>query len=153
MNVGLLGHHQGDNAAVAGACVEQLRDLGLQLDDGAVSAGLATVQWPARMEVFGGQPLGVLDRAPNRPSIQAFLDTLAASFPAGRRWLIFAASTDKDLPAILRLLAPHFAHAFLTRYHTNPRSAAPEQLAAILATVGSLSCTPCPTPIDAWRKA
>jgi dihydrofolate synthase/folylpolyglutamate synthase len=152
MELGLLGHHQADNAAVAVACLEPLRDLGLRLDDSAVSVGLSTVQWPARLEVFGGQPLVVLDCAHNIASIQAFLDTLAASFPPGRRWLIFAGSTDKDLPAMLRLLAPHFAHAYLTRYHTNPRSAAPEQLAAMLGSASVLPYTLCPTPADACRK-
>jgi dihydrofolate synthase/folylpolyglutamate synthase len=153
MEVGLLGHHQADNAAVTVACVEQLCNLGLDLDDADVSAGLSLVQWPARMEVFGGQPLVVLDCAHNVASIQAFLDTLAASFPPSRRLLIFAGSTDKDLPAMLRLLAPHFAHVFLTRYRTNPRSAAPEQLAAMLATAGPTPFTLCPTAIDAWYKA
>jgi dihydrofolate synthase/folylpolyglutamate synthase len=153
MELGLLGRHQADNAAVAVACVEQLRDQGLHLEDAAVCAGLSTVQWPARLEVLGGQPLVVLDCAHNLASIHAFLDTLAGSFPPGRRLLIFAGSTDKDLPAMLRLLTPQFAHAYLTRYHTNPRSAAPEQLAAMLGRAGALPCTLCPTPTDAWRQA
>jgi dihydrofolate synthase/folylpolyglutamate synthase len=153
MEMSLLGHHQADNAAVVVACVEQLRKLGLHVKDDAVSAGLSAVQWPARLEILGGQPLVVLDCAHNVASIQAFQDTLAASFPSGQRWLIFAGSTDKDLPAMLHLLAPHFAHVFLTRYGTNPRSAAPEQLAAMLGTAGSVPFTLCPTALDAWRKA
>jgi dihydrofolate synthase / folylpolyglutamate synthase len=153
MEVGLLGHHQADNAAVAVACVEQLRKRGVPVDDAAVSAGLSTVEWPARMEVFGGRPLVVLDCAHNLASVQAFLDTLTASFPPGRRWLIFAGSTDKDLTGMLRLLAPHFAHVFLTRYHSNPRSAPPEQLAAMLPSAGIIPHTHCQTPIEAWQKA
>src|SRR5262249_17477217 len=126
---------------------------GLRLDDNTVNAGLSTVEWPARLEVFGGRPLVVLDCAHNLASTHALLETLASSFPPTRRWLIFAGSTDKDLPAMLRLLAPHFAHIFLTRYSASPRSADPEQMAAGLAAHQATPHSLCQTPIDAWRMA
>ena len=70
-------------------------------------------------------------------SAQALVDTLQASFPpaadggsngngrGGQRWLVFAGSSDKDLAGMFRALAPHFDHAFLTRYCDNPRSVSP----------------------------
>ena len=81
-----------------------------------MAAGLAAVHWPARMEVVGRRPLVVLDCAHNVASAEALVETLLSTFPPARRWLIFAGSGDKDLPGMLRVLAPHFAHAFLTRY-------------------------------------
>src|SRR5262249_22185568 len=65
LEVGLLGEHQAANAAVAVAAVEELREAGLAVDDAAVAAGLASVRWPARLEVVGRRPLVVLDCAHN----------------------------------------------------------------------------------------
>jgi dihydrofolate synthase/folylpolyglutamate synthase len=152
MELGLLGEHQAANAAVAVACVEQLRAEGWRIDAAAVGAGLATVSWPARMEVVGRRPLVVLDCAHNVASAQAVVDTLLRSFPPARRLLVFAGSSDKDLSGMLRLLAPHFAHAFLTRFGS-PRSVPPEQLAELLRRTAELPCSVWPTAPEAWQAA
>jgi dihydrofolate synthase/folylpolyglutamate synthase len=155
--LGLLGEHQAANAAVAVACVEELQADGLCIPDDAVTAGLAAVSWPARLEVVGRRPLVVLDCAHNVASAQALVDTLGASLPPVRRGeqrlLVFAASSDKDLPGMLRLLAPQFARVFLTRYGNSPRSAPPEQLARMLAAAADVPHAVCPTALDAWQQA
>ena len=153
MALGLLGEHQAANAAVGVACVERLREEGLHIDDPAVRSGLAEVQWPARLEVFAGQPLVVLDCAHNLASVHALVDTLTASFPSTRRLLIFGTSGDKDLAGMLQLLAPHFEHVFLTRYRSSSRGVAPEQAAALLRSSGGLPHTICPAPVEAWKAA
>jgi len=158
MELGLLGEHQAANAAVAIACVEELRGQGWHIPDAAVAAGLAGVRWPARLEVVQRRPLVVLDCAHNRASAAALVDALAASFPpAGprgpHRYLIFAGSADKDLVGMFEVLAPHFRHAFLTRYANSPRAVPPEQLADLLGRVGGLPCTVCPTAPEAWHAA
>jgi hypothetical protein len=154
MELGLLGAHQAANAAVAVACVEVLREQGWHVSDAAVAAGLAGVRWPARMEVVGRRPLVVLDCAHNVASAEAVVQTLNSSFPpGGRRLLVFAGSSDKDLPGIFRVLAPHFAHAYLTRYAHNPRAVPPEQLAALLRQVSDLPFSLHPTAAAAWQAA
>jgi dihydrofolate synthase/folylpolyglutamate synthase len=153
MELGLLGDHQAANAAVAVRCVEVLRDQGWHVPDAAVAAGLAGVVWPARMEVVGRRPLVVLDCAHNVASAEALVATLRDTFPPGRRWLIFAGSGDKDLPGMMRVLAPHFAHAFLTRYAGSSRGVPAEELAALLRRSADLPHTVCPTALDAWRAA
>jgi dihydrofolate synthase/folylpolyglutamate synthase len=153
LELGLLGEHQAANAAVAIACMEQLRAEGWHLPDAAVAAGLAEVSWPARMEVVGRRPLVVLDCAHNVASAEALVETLRNTFPPGRRLLVFAGSGDKDLAGMFRVLAPHFAHAFLTRFVHNPRALAPEQLAELLRANGSLAATVCPTPAAALEAA
>ncbi len=149
----LLGDHQAANAAVAIACVEQLREEGWHLPDAAVAAGLAEVCWPARLEVVGRKPLVVLDCAHNVASALALVRTLQSSFPPARRLLVFAGSSDKDLAGMFRVLSPHFQHAFLTRYTDNPRSVSPEQMADLLRENGQLPATLCPTPGEAYRTA
>jgi dihydrofolate synthase/folylpolyglutamate synthase len=47
LELNLLGDHQAANAAVALACVEQLKSEGWHLPDSAVAAGLRVVTWPA----------------------------------------------------------------------------------------------------------
>jgi dihydrofolate synthase/folylpolyglutamate synthase len=153
LEVGLLGEHQAANAAVAVACVELLRAGGWHVGDAAVAAGLAEVDWPARLEVVGRRPLVVLDCAHNVASAHALAETLRESFPSGRRLLVFAGSSDKDLAGMFRVLAPHFRHAFLTRYGNNPRSAPPEALAGLLPPGADLAVTLCPTAAEAWHAA
>jgi dihydrofolate synthase/folylpolyglutamate synthase len=153
MDLGLLGEHQAANAAVAIAAVEVLRGLGWHVGESAVAEGLAGVRWPARMEVVGRRPLVVLDCAHNVASAEALVETLLSTFPPTRRWLIFAGSADKDLPGMLRVLAPHFAHAFLTRYAGSSRGTAPEELAALLRRSADLPHSTCATATDAWHEA
>ena len=89
------------------------------------------------MEVVGRRPLVVLDCAHNVASAEALVETLSSSFPPARRLLVFAGSGDKDLAGMFRVLAPHFAHAFLTRYTDNPRGVPPEQLAGLVAAAAT----------------
>jgi dihydrofolate synthase/folylpolyglutamate synthase len=151
--LGLFGDHQAANAAVAVNAVEVLRAQGWHVSDAAVAAGLAGVQWPARLEVVGRRPLVVLDCAHNVASAEALVETLGSTFPPARRWLIFAGSGDKDLSGMFRVLAPHFAHAFLTRYAGSARGMPADELAALLRRAADLPHTVCATGGDAWRAA
>jgi dihydrofolate synthase/folylpolyglutamate synthase len=156
LEVGLLGEHQAANAAVVVAVVERLRAEGLCISEEAVATGLAEVRWPARLEVLRSRPLVLLDCAHNLASIRALLDTLEGSFPehpAGRRRLLFASSTDKDVAGMLDLLAPHFRHFYLTRFTSNPRAVPPEQLEELLRRSSSVPCTLCPEAAGACRRA
>jgi dihydrofolate synthase/folylpolyglutamate synthase len=155
MELGLLGEHQAANAALAVAAVETLAEAGLCVADAALAGGLAGVHWPARMEVLSRRPLVLLDCAHNVASAQAVVDTLQASFPTGpeKRLLVFASSNDKDLAGMLRVLGPHFAHIFLTRFSHNPRSVAPDELAAVLAAVAQVPFSTHTTAGEAWQAA
>ncbi len=153
LKLSLLGEHQAANAAVAVATVEQLQGSGLHIADQAVRQGLSQTDWPARLEVVGRAPWIVLDCAHNVASVHALVDTLAASFPPGRRLLVFACSRDKDLAGMLRVLAADFERAWFTRYTSSPRGAAAEELAAIWSQVGGRAAEVCPTPHDALTAA
>jgi dihydrofolate synthase/folylpolyglutamate synthase len=135
MEIGLFGEHQAANAAVAVCCVEELRLQGLRIPDDAIAAGLAAVQWPARLELLGRHPLVVLDCAHNVASAEALVATLRESFPPVRRLLIFAGSGDKDIRGMFEVLAPHFNDAFFCRYASSRRSVPPEQLGAVWRSV------------------
>jgi dihydrofolate synthase/folylpolyglutamate synthase len=153
LELNLHGDHQAANAAVAVACVEILRDAGLHLTDAAVAAGLAEVVWPARLEVVGRQPLAVLDCAHNVASAEALTATLESSFAPRRRLLVFAGSTDKDLPGMFRVLARSFDRAYLTRYTNNPRAAPPEDLLGYWQAAAGGPAAVHATPAEAWQAA
>jgi dihydrofolate synthase/folylpolyglutamate synthase len=153
MDQNLLGDHQAANASVAVACVEMLRTQGWAIPNAAVARGLAEVSWPARMEVISRRPLVVLDCAHNVASAEALVETLESCFPPGRRLLLFAGSSDKDIPGMFRVLTPHFDHALLTRYSDSPRSVPPEQLIGWWRAAGDRPATTYATPTEAWAAA
>src|SRR5262249_55258615 len=74
-------------------------------------------------------------------------------FPTGRRYLVFAASNDKDIPGMFRVLAPHFEHAFLTSYRNSSRSVPPAELAEQLGRVADLPCSTYASAAEAWQAA
>lgn len=151
MALGLHGKQQAANAALAVAAVEELRAMGLTIRDEHVALGLRHVRWPARLEVLAHKPLVLLDCAHNVASIQALVDTLDEVPNRGRRWLIFASSSDKDIPGMLRVLAAHFHHVALTRYAHSARAAAPENLATMGAAAGIRSLERFDSAPEAWR--
>jgi len=156
MELGLIGEHQAANAALAVAAVEHLRAAGLTIPERSVAEGLAGVRWPARLEVVARHPLVLIDCAHNHASMEALVETLRCSFPlhpGGKRLLIFASSRDKDVPAMLRILVPHFDHIYLTRFATSPRSVPGEHLAAMLPAGATIPFTVCPDPAQAWHAA
>lgn len=153
MELGLLGQHQAANAALVVAGVERLREVDWTIPDAAVARGLADVVWPARMEVLCRSSWVVLDCAHNTASVRALVETLGDSFPPCRRLLVFASSNDKDVPGMLRLLAPHFAHFYLTKFRDNPRAVPPERLAGWLREIADVPCDAFDSAAAAWRAA
>jgi dihydrofolate synthase/folylpolyglutamate synthase len=155
MALGLLGEHQAANAAVAVATLERLRDAGLSIPDAAIARGLAEVRWPARVEVISRRPAVILDTAHNVPSVEALIRTLGESLPvAGQKHLVFAVSSDKPYPEMLRLLAGYFDRFHLCRYGNNPRCVPPDQLAAVLRDVAPGSVAEVyPASAPAWSAA
>jgi dihydrofolate synthase/folylpolyglutamate synthase len=131
--LGLLGRHQAANAATALAVLDQLRQSDWRLPEAAVGRALAGLACPARIELLARQPAVVLDAAHNVASAEALLETLAESFSATRRLLIFAATRDKDYRGMLARLLRCFDEVFFTCYLDNPRAVPPQELAACAA--------------------
>ncbi len=134
--LGLLGAHQIENAKLAVKTVELLRSKGFTISKAALARGLKSVQWPCRIEVVSRNPHVILDCAHNLPSAQALADTLTESLAvAGQKAVVFAVSSDKDYPAMLRILAPCFDEFHFTKYGINPRCVPPEKLAEVLREI------------------
>jgi dihydrofolate synthase/folylpolyglutamate synthase len=151
----LLGEHQAANAALVVAAVEELREQGVAIPNEAVRRGLAEVDWPARMEIVGRQPLRLLDCAHNVASARALVDAVLTTFPlapGGRRLLVFAGSRDKDLAGMLAEFGANFDHVFLTRFDS-PRCVSPAELAQCLPDNLRGRHTVTDSPAAAWQLA
>jgi len=128
----MRGPHQAVNAAVAVATIAELRHQGWCISTDAVRLGLSQANLPGRVEVVPGPPEVVLDAAHNPASARALIEALAEMPPAARQTLILSVSHDKDVPAIVAELAPHFDRFVVTQYQENPRAVAACRLAAIV---------------------
>jgi dihydrofolate synthase / folylpolyglutamate synthase len=153
VELGLLGRHQASNAAVALAVLTELSHQGWQLSETAIRRGLANVRLPARVEVVAERPTVVVDAAHNVASARALVETLLESFHASRRLLLFAATQDKDVRGMLRLLLPHFEAVIITRYLNNPRCVDVKLLEDLVAELSPIPRFVCSSPATAWQQA
>lgn len=150
----LLGTHQSANAALAIKSCEILARRVPSITDRAIRAGLANAVWPARMEVFSGPPLIILDCAHNGDSARVVRETLRESFPEGRVTLLHASAADKDVAAIYRKLLPSVDRLICTRFTRSPRAVPPADLAELAKTVRSdLEVAVVDDPIEALAAA
>ncbi len=120
----LTGAHQAINATVA---VALLHALNLpHLTPQVIREGLARTYWPGRLEWLPSRPSVLLDAA-HSPQSAARLRQALPLYPRKRLILLFGASADKNIPAILDELAPQADAIILTRsFH--PRAADPQHL-------------------------
>jgi dihydrofolate synthase/folylpolyglutamate synthase len=148
----LVGAHQIDNAATAVACIERLRAAQFRIDDAAVRKGLASVDWPARLQKLTRGPL--VDALP--PAGELWLDgghnedcgiVLArqaaewAKEPAALPlYLIFGMLTTKDASGFLRPLGRYASTARAVPIEGHA-AYTPQEACARAAEVG-LDCLP-----------
>ena len=149
----LAGAHQIDNAATAVACIERLRAAKFDIGDTAIRKGLASVEWPARLQRLTRGPLA--EALP--PGSELWLDgghnedcgiALArmasdwAKEPAPLPlYLVFAMLTTKDASGFLRPLARHAIAARAVPYPEGHSAYTPAEACAKAAEVG-LDCVP-----------
>lgn len=112
---GLVGPHQYDNAGTALAALDRL--AGFELTPQALSQGLRTVEWPARLQPLRQGRLARqlprgwelwLDGAHNQAGGEA-LAAMAQLWQEKPLSLVFGMLRSRDARALLRPLAPHVA--------------------------------------------
>jgi dihydrofolate synthase/folylpolyglutamate synthase len=118
----LLGRHQLDNAAVAIAVMEKLRQRGVSVPETSIREGLRQVRWPGRLEILGQRPFLVVDCAHNADSARKLKAALEELFTYRRLILIFGASSDKDIEGMMRELVP-LADQIIDTQARHPRAA------------------------------
>jgi len=133
LTVPLVGRHQQENAATAIGIAEVLAERGLDVSDECVRRGLAEVHWPGRIQTVATEPEIIVDGAHNPASIAVLVEALAA-MPKKRTIFIVGIARDKEIRAMVELLAPH-GDRFIVTKTANPRAAEPEELRAAIESV------------------
>jgi len=127
--LGMAGRHQADNAALAVVAARELATRGMPVDDAAIARGLARARLPARLEIVGRRPLMVVDGAHNVASMESLVAAVGPALTDRRpRVLVFAASRDKQVEAMLTTVRGAFEQIVITRYTINPRGASLDRL-------------------------
>jgi dihydrofolate synthase/folylpolyglutamate synthase len=131
LQIPLLGVHQIENATLAIATLEILREAGYDWDEVVLRRGLRAVRWLGRLEVVGQEPTIVVDGAHNTDSMQKLLAALRTYFPMRQLIVVLGVLKNKDLADMVRTLAGVDA-VVLTRVG-NPRAVEQTVLAELFA--------------------
>src|SRR2546425_11234374 len=126
----LLGSFQVENLGIAVAALEELRAAGFTVPDEAIRSGIASVRWPARLEIVRESPLVVVDGAHNRPAAIALAASMRETFPGRKAILVTGILNDKDLPGMAAALGPIASRVFACRPKTHRAYEAEEVAAA-----------------------
>ncbi|HNY84020.1 MAG TPA: folylpolyglutamate synthase/dihydrofolate synthase family protein [Anaerolineaceae bacterium] len=135
LEIPLLGHHQIENAATAVAALEVLRKKGWRLTRKSVRRSFAQVAWPTRFEILRESPPVVLDSAHNGDSMERLRETLDEYFPNTPFILVFGASADKEMKAMLDAILPRVEMVITTR-SIHPRAKDSVELKALVEPYG-----------------
>ncbi len=134
----LAGEHQLENAAVALAALNEVRNYFPEMTLPAIRQGLAEVQWDGRLQMVyesDDQPTFLVDTAHNADSASKLVAALTHDYSYQRLWFIFGAPTDKAIGQMMVLLFP-LADGIIVSSADHPRAASPHQLAVQARDLG-----------------
>jgi len=131
LEIPLRGEYQLENATVALATLDLLRERGIIWDEAALRTGFQQVRWPARIEVIGHHPTMIVDGAHNADSMQKLIQALHDSFTMHRLIVVLSLFRDKDLAGIARALSE--VDIVILTSMASPRAATIEAMQAAFA--------------------
>lgn len=151
IEIGLLGHHQVQNAATAFGVIEVLRDKGYEVPHKAVVDGFRKAQWPGRFQVVMRNPLVVLDTAHNPDAAAELRKSVDDVLEYEKGLLVLGILDDKDANGFASEIYPIVGTVICTTPN-NPRALPADKLVKVMKNyirrTGSL-----PTVHEAMEKA
>ena len=140
VHLGIGGLFQMTNAATAFGTARQLQERGVRLTAGHIRFGLESARVPGRFEKVCTCPDIVIDGAHNHAAFRALRQSLQNSFPNRRIVLLFAALSDKNIPAMASEIAPVVDAVIVTNVPgTNRAASAKTQASAFSGRCRSVS--------------
>jgi dihydrofolate synthase / folylpolyglutamate synthase len=116
ITITLPGSYQVDNACLALASLECLRDAGIPVDESALRLGLERAKWEGRLERVAHKPDLYLDGAHNPASARMLAGAVRDMKRAYRRLvLVLGILGDKDYRGIVSELVPLADHVIVTK--------------------------------------
>lgn len=103
IEVGLIGDHQLNNAAVAIRVAELLKEQQFSMTDENIKNGLKIAKWPGRMEQIHDNPIVFLDGAHNLEGMKVLVQS-AKKFKSVPVKVLFTAMKDKEFTEMISLL-------------------------------------------------
>lgn len=103
IEVGLIGDHQLNNAAVAIRVAELLKEQQFSMTDENIKNGLKIAKWPGRMEQIYDNPIVFLDGAHNLEGMKVLVQS-AKKFKSVPVKVMFTAMKDKEFTEMISLL-------------------------------------------------
>ena len=131
----LLGEHQLHNCCVVMEAVEALRKRGWTISEEALSNGLATVKWPARLEVLSKKPLFLLDGGHNPQCAEALSASLKNILEGKKAVFLMGVLADKDYKQVLDFVKP-YASEFVCLTPFSERALSAYKLSEYLNSIG-----------------
>lgn len=117
----LPGQFQVRNALAAATAARVLAERGLGITDEAIERGIATVQWPGRLERLSETPAVYLDGTHNPAGARELLKFWQENFAGRRIFLVYGAMRDKAVDEIAGVLFPN-AHTVILTEPRQPRA-------------------------------
>lgn len=133
LDLGVLGEHQVDNAALAVALIQSLPDWTDAALIDAARVGLLQARLPGRVELVSEHPFVLVDSAHTVESALG-LCRVMQSLPAAARRFVISMSRDKNAESVLSALNLSESDVWVTRAEPH-RSSDPSDLARICERV------------------
>ena len=124
LSIGLLGDFQVENAALALACLDQLRESGYTCPIEKIRHAFSHLSFGGRFEIMQKTPLVILDGAHNPAKMTALISSLKKRYPSKIIHLVFGCKKGKDIKHMLRICGNESVSITATMYHT-PTDTAP----------------------------
>lgn len=138
-----------ENAATAIAALRALSD---DISDAAIIIGVGDAKVPGRLQRISQQPDIVLDVAHNPQAANQVVQWLGAV--PKKTFAVFSALADKDIEAIVAILAPHIQAWFLVGIEdAGPRGLSAEQLQIRLLAFSANAVISCHQDVAAGLEA
>ena len=116
MQLQMIGRHQIDNACLAIAALECLRDAGIAVNEEALRRGISLARWEGRMERVARKPDLYLDGAHNPASAKKLASVIRELAPLYMNIaLVIGILGDKDYHNILAELVPLASRIIVTK--------------------------------------
>jgi dihydrofolate synthase / folylpolyglutamate synthase len=124
----LAGRFQLQNVLNAVAAAWILQNRNYRITDENIVQGIATAEWPGRLERLQTRPDVYLDGAHNPGAARELAQFLEENFANRKVYLIFGAMRDKAVDEVTGMLFPH-AHEVIFTQPGTPRAVSARQLA------------------------
>lgn len=146
----LIGEHQVYNAQTVVDAALALNDRDLNISPENIIDGISKARIPARTELFGKNPLTILDGAHNREGVEALLSNLNKFLKGRKLTVIMGMMEDKEYAFAADEISK-FAKTFSATLPSNPRAVSPK----VLAEIAKNNCSDvfiCENPAEAYRE-